>query len=263
MLHHVTVVPRNHRAIVGILHGYADHGARYAHVMQAWAETGVASVAIDLRGHGRSPGARGFCSRFDEYLEDADELARLVSDVGGGAPAFLYGHSFGGLVAVHSVLRSPVSWKGLLLSSPYIGLALPVPPLKLAAGRLASRLLPRLALPTGLTGAHVTHDAERARGYDTDPLVFKRATARWFTETADAQQKAMAGAGRLSRPLYVVVGGADPVAKVSAGRAFFDAAGSADKTWDERPGLLHEVLNEPEWPAIAGAMAEWMARRRG
>jgi alpha-beta hydrolase superfamily lysophospholipase len=246
------------RAIVGVLHGYADHGARYAGVMDVWAKMGIASVAIDMRGHGRATGTRGHCSRFDEYLDDAAELARLVSDRARGAPCFLFGHSFGGLVASLSVMESPRSWRGVLLSSPYFGLALEVPKVKVLAGRVASRIAPKLALPSGLSGKDVTHDPQKAREYDEDPLVFKTATARWFTETTKAQAKAIARASSMTLPLYVLFGGADGVAKLAEGRRFYDGAGSADKTWDERANLYHEPLNEPEWPAIAAKMGDWI-----
>ena len=103
------------KAIVGVLHGYADHAARYSHVMDRWAEKGIASVAIDMRGHGRATGPRGYCARFDEFLDDAAELARLVGDRGRGAPSFLFGHSFGGLVASMSAIESPRSWRGLVV----------------------------------------------------------------------------------------------------------------------------------------------------
>jgi alpha-beta hydrolase superfamily lysophospholipase len=246
------------KAIVGILHGYADHAARYAHVMDLWAERGIATVAIDMRGHGRATGPRGYCARFDEFLDDAAELARLVADRARGAPQFLLGHSFGGLTASLSAIESPRTWRGLLLSSPYFGLALQVPPAKVFAGRVASRLVPRLGLPTGLKGSDCTHDPVKAREYDEDPLVFKNATARWFTETTKAQAKALARAGSLELPLYELFGGADPIAKRDAGKQFFDAAGSRDKTWDERPGLYHEVLNELEWKDPATKMADWI-----
>ena len=249
------------KAMVGVLHGYADHGARYAGVMDVWAGKGIASVALDMRGHGRATGTRGYCARFDEFLDDAAELARLVADRARGAPCFLFGHSFGGLVASLSVLESPRSWRGLLLSSPYFGLALEVPKAKIFAGRIASRVAPKLALPTGLKGADVTHDAKKAKAYDDDPLVFKNATARWFTETTKAQARALSRASGLTMPLYVLFGGADPIAKLAEGRRFFDAAGSEDKTWDEKSGLYHEVLNEPAWESVAAAMGDWLLAR--
>jgi alpha-beta hydrolase superfamily lysophospholipase len=246
------------RALVGIVPGYADHAARYAHVMELWAERGVGSVAIDLRGHGRAAGPRGYVARFDEYLDDVAELARLLEDRGHGAPLFLMGHSMGGLVAALSVLAAPRSWRGLLLSAPYFGLAMEVPLAKRIVGRVASRLAPRLALPSHLRGADLTHDPARAQEYDRDPRVFPTVTARWFREATKAQARALARAPALTVPLYEVLGTGDRIALPDAGRAFFAAAGSHDKTLDERPGLFHEVLHETEWRDVAGAMAAWV-----
>jgi alpha-beta hydrolase superfamily lysophospholipase len=249
------------KAVLGMIHGYAEHGRRYSHLMGALAEHGIGSIVIDLRGHGRAGGPRGHCSRFQEFLDDASELGRLVEGRAKGAPMFLFGHSFGGLVATLSAIDEPKAWRGLLLSGPFFGLALEVPKVKILAGKIASRVYPMLGLPSGLAGKDVTHDPVKAREYDTDPLVFKNATARWFTETASAQERAFASASRLTLPLELTFGAADKVASVAAGKRFFDAAGSLDKTWDLREGLYHEVLNEPSWKDIAETFARWILAR--
>jgi alpha-beta hydrolase superfamily lysophospholipase len=243
-------------AAVGVIPGYADHGARWLRVMDAWAERGIASVAIDLRGHGRAGGRRGYCDRFEDFLGDAALLEGLTATH--CVPAFLFGHSFGGLVATSLAQSRPATWRGLLMTNPLFGLSMPVPSVKLLAGRLASRVLPAFSQPTGLKGAQMTHDAELARAYDEDPLVFKGATARWFTETMAEAQRAIERASALSLPVYVVRGMSDPISSTARARAFFDAAGSQDKTWDARDGLLHEVLNEPEWRPIAEKLADWV-----
>jgi len=247
------------KAVLGIIHGYADHGARYRHVMGALAEHGIGSVAIDLRGHGRALGPRGYCDRFDDFLDDARELRRLVEERARGAPTFLFGHSFGGLVATSSVLESPGKFKGLVLSAPFFGLQIEVPKLKAIAGRVASRVYPKLALPTGLAGKDMTHDEKKAREYDEDPLVFPSATARWFTETVEAHKRVLANVPKLAMPLYVAFGTGDKIASLPAAKRVFDAAGSADKTWDPRDGLYHEVLNEPSWKDLAESMARWIS----
>ncbi len=259
-----TFPPAPVRAVVGVVHGYADYGARYAHVMDAWAERGVASVAIDLRGHGQAKGERGVCRRFEEYIDDASELRRLLVERAPGVPAFLFGHSFGGLVATSYVLADPWSWRGLALSSPYFASAIKVPRLKLAVGKLASRVWPSLSLPSGLQGADVTRDLVRARAYDHDPLVFQRANARWFTEVQRAQASALERAPQLRVPLFIVAAGTkDRLADITGTRAFFVAAASADKTLDVRADAFHEVLNDPDWRAVADMFADWIIARAG
>ena len=265
VLHSFVVPVAQPRAVVGILHGYADYSARYAHVMDAWAERGITSVAIDMRGHGRAEGKRGHCERFSDYLDDAAELAAAVRAHAPGTPAVLFGHSFGGLVASSvAIAQSDAGagsglWRALALSSPFFGVAMQVPPIKIVAGRVMSRIFPAFAQASGLRGAQMTHDEALTREYDNDPVSFKTVTARWFTETSAAQDAAIAAAPRLRMPLYVVVGAADSVVSVPRARRFFDAAGSADKTWDARPGLFHEVLNEPSaGRQIADRLAEWI-----
>ena len=120
------------KAVLGIIHGYADHGARYRHVMGALAEHGIGSSRLTCAATERALGPRGFCNRFDEFLDDARELRRLVDERARGrgdaaAPTFLFGHSFGGLVATSSILESPGNFRGLVLSAPFFGLALEVP----------------------------------------------------------------------------------------------------------------------------------------
>jgi len=244
--------------VVALLHGYAEYGARYAHVVDLWAERGIGSVAIDLRGHGHAEGPRGYCKHFAEYLDDVAEMVALIDERVPSAPRVLFGHSFGGLVAATAVLASPSNWRGLVLSSPFFGVALRIPPAQKVAGKVVSRLLPRVGMPSGLRGRDVTHDEARARAYDTDPLVFKNANARWFTESEAAQDDAIARAPGLATPLYVFMGTADRIAKVERAKQFFDAAGSADKTWAPQEGLYHETLNEIAWRPVAAAAADWI-----
>ena len=47
-----------------LLHGYGDHGGRYAHCLAWMALRGVAGCSLDFRGHGRSLGRRGFVRRW-------------------------------------------------------------------------------------------------------------------------------------------------------------------------------------------------------
>jgi alpha-beta hydrolase superfamily lysophospholipase len=224
--------------------------------MDAWADRGIASVAIDLRGHGRAQGRRGFCEHFEEYLDDTLELEHLTA--GKKVPAFLFGHSFGGLVAASSALARPTPWLALVLSAPFFRLAKPVSRIMDVASRIGSRVLPTWSTANGIRSADVTHDAALARAYDEDPLVHHIVTARWFTEVDAAQERALARARSLTMPLYVVMGTEDKIAKYETARAFFDRAGSTDKTWDTRERLFHEVLNEPEWRGIADKIADFI-----
>lgn len=257
-LYYASAMPPSPKAVLAMVHGYADHGARYAHVMGALAEHGIGSVVIDLRGHGKAEGTRGFCERFSDYHDDVRELRRLAEQRAKDAPLFLFGHSFGGLVVTSSALESPSPWKGLVLSAPLFGLALEVPKIKVIAGKIASRLVPKLGLPSGLTGKDMTSDVAKQKEYDADPLAFKVARARWFTEASKTQDHVLANAKKLKLPLYLTIGTKDPIVSFPTAKRFFADAGSADKTFAPQEGLLHEVLNEPSWKDVVEPIAKWI-----
>lgn len=244
------------KAVVGIVPGYADYADRYETVQRSWAERGLASVAIDLRGHGHAEGPRGACKSWDDYMDDVRELFVLLEARAEGRPILLFGHSFGGLVSSSWTIQNPSSQKALVLSSPFLRVALPVPAIKKKAGRIVSKILPGIGLASGLRGDQMTSVESLQKQYDTDPLVFKKANARWFTCTEDAQADTLSRARSLTLPLYVALGTDDGV--VAGGRDLYDSAGSSDKHLDVRDGLRHEILFEPSGPDVASKMADWM-----
>lgn len=246
------------RAVVVIVHGYGEHIGRYDATALALGAAGFTVRGFDLRGHGQSGGTRGFCRRFGEYLEDLD--AEIVRARGESLPLFLLGHSFGGLIAAHWALAHPSELTGLVLTSPFFGLALAVPGAKVLAGKIASKIYPSLALPTGLKGADVSRDPEIQALYESDPLNNKNATARWFTETAAAQAELEQRAGEIKLPVLLIAGGADPVASTAQARRVFERLGAADKRLNVLDGQRHEVLNEllADRTRTVGEIAEWL-----
>jgi alpha-beta hydrolase superfamily lysophospholipase len=230
-----------------IVHGYAEHMGRYDEVIEALTGRGVAVGAFDLRGHGHSGGPRGHVDRFADFLRDVDDVLGALGKHEAwrrAGPPVLLGHSLGGLIAFHVALADPGHVRALVLSSPYFGLALRVPAVKRLAAQALSRVRPAFSLPSGLRGADVTTDPERARAYDDDPLVFPNATARFFTESMAAQARALELAPSLRLPLLVLQAADDRVASAVASRALYERVGSLRKEFRSCEGCYHEIFNE-------------------
>ena len=245
-------------AVVVIVHGYGEHIGRYDATARALGDAGFTVRGFDLRGHGQSGGVRGHCKKFGEYLEDVD--AEVVRAHGENLPLFLLGHSFGALIASQWALAHPNELQGLALTSPFFGLALAVPGAKVLAGKVASKIYPSLALPSGLKGVDVSRDPEIQALYDSDPLNNKNATARWFTEASAAQVDLEARAPQLTLPLLMIAGGADGIASPKQAKVVFDRIGSRDKTFHLLDGQRHEVLNElpADRAKTVQEIAEWL-----
>jgi alpha-beta hydrolase superfamily lysophospholipase len=242
---------QNAKGTVVLLHGYGEHILRYEHVAKALNAVGFEVRGLDLRGHGQSGGHRGFCLRFSEYLDDLHAFLERARASASG-PLFIVAHSFGALVTTEYLLtRKPSNLTGVVLSSPFFKLKLDVPKVKVIAGRMMSRIYPKLGLPSGLKGADVSRDPEIAAAYDRDPLNNKSATARWFTETSAVQDTLLARGSDLSGwklPTLFLVGAADKIADAQRAEEVFGrlgAPGQIDKTLRMLTGQYHEVFNEP------------------
>jgi len=223
-----------------IIPGYADHASRYREFAHFLAEGGVEVFAVDLRGHGESSGQRGFVECFEHYLDD---VGAALAETNPTLPRFLLGHSMGGLIALDYVAERAPQLAGLVVTNPFLALAMAVPPWKLLAGNLAARVLPRLALPSGINAVDISHDDAIIERYRNDPLVFGQATAGWFREIQAAQRRVRARSS-LTVPLLYCYSDGDKIASPSANRDMSECLTAPSKEVLLRPGEYHEVLNE-------------------
>jgi acylglycerol lipase len=87
-----------------LAHGGLEHSGRYAHVAHQFTNAGLATYAIDFRGHGRSGGRAGQIERLSLLVDDLDRLVRLVAQRHSGVQMFLLAHSLGAMVALEYVI---------------------------------------------------------------------------------------------------------------------------------------------------------------
>jgi alpha-beta hydrolase superfamily lysophospholipase len=253
------------RGRVLLIHGYADHAARFDHVAQDWNERGLTVARFDLTGHGTSGGPRGHIAEFDDYLADVrDVLAALAKEPSwngtDGAPKklVLFGHSMGALIALHTALLLGSDVAGVAATSPFLAPAKKVPAFQIALGRLVSRFAPGLRQPSGLRGEDMCHDAAVVARYDTDQLRFNHVTVGWFVAISRAQEELFARVPALRAPVYCIAAGDDRVVSLDATRRLFERIGSPSKELEVRDALFHEVLNEPDWREHSRKLAERM-----
>lgn len=243
------------RGVALILHGYAEHCARYHETARVLTGCGLAVLSLDFRGHGRSDGQRGHVDRFRDYLDDMDvallelhKRSRARWGTGRDLPVVLLAHSNGSLVALRALAdptREPLGVIGAIVSSPFLGLRMKVNPAKEAAGRIAGRVAPRLSMPNELRIEDLTHDPDKLAARRADDLCHGAATARWFVAATRAQQYVYERAMRIFVPTLWLVAGGDRIADPAQSRAVH-ARLRARSIYREYPGMHHEVLNEIE-----------------
>ncbi|HEY4243822.1 MAG TPA: alpha/beta hydrolase [Kofleriaceae bacterium] len=233
------------KGVVLVTHGYAEHCGRYREVAHVIADAGWAVLTWDVRGHGKSPGERGYIDRFSTYLTDfavALESARRLAPT--GAKTVLLGHSHGSLMTLRALAdeKPPANIAAAIVSSPYLALRMKVPGYKKLLARVGSVIAPKLAQPNALRVEDLTSDKQKQQERIDDKLCFDVATARWFTESSAAQDYVLAHADRIGVPTTWLVGGADPIADPARSKLVASKMSHAD--YHDLAGLKHEVFNE-------------------
>jgi alpha-beta hydrolase superfamily lysophospholipase len=249
------------RAAVAIVHGYAEHSGRYNHVAAMLNTLGLDVFALDVRGHGRSDGARGHAADYNEYIDDVRVFLDEIRKVSPTRRILVLGHSNGGLITLLYALDPAPDVFACVVTAPFLGTAMKVPGWKSSLGKIMSAVYPKLSLPSGLPTQGLSHDPEVVRAYENDPLVFPTATAGWFTAALAAQDRVKREAGRIALPILVMQGMADPLVDASMARPLFDAIGSSDKKYVEYPGLYHEIMNEVEKDKVLADIRAWIEPR--
>ncbi|HET9014551.1 MAG TPA: alpha/beta hydrolase [Thermomicrobiaceae bacterium] len=247
------------RGAVIIVHGIGEHSGAYDSVVARLVPAGYALYGFDLRGHGRSPGRRGFIRSWDDYRQDLAALARLVEAERPGARRFLLGHSMGGVIALDYALRYPDGLAGVAAIAPAIG-ELGVSPGRLLLARVLSRLWPTFSLPTGLDSTTLSRDPRVVDAYRADPLVHNRGTARLGTEFGETIAWVQAHAADLRVPLLIQHGSADRLAVPDGSRRFVAQAGTADRELREYPDAYHQLHNDLDRDAVLDDLLDWLAR---
>jgi alpha-beta hydrolase superfamily lysophospholipase len=226
--------------------------------MERLAKTGFAAHGMDYRGHGQADGVRAHVDAFAEYVGDLEALLEHVRVRAEGKKIFVLGHSLGGLIVAQWALGKKDTVAGVILCSPFMGLAFEPPQAKLLAAKVLERLAPRLHLGNELNVDELTHDPEIRRATKADPLYQHVTTAGWFRAVSGAQQDSLRRAGELTLPCLVLLGEADPIALPAAGRRLFGAIGATDKTLKTYEGFFHEILNETEREKVFQDLIGWL-----
>jgi len=272
------------KAVVCLVHGIGEHSGRYAHEAEAFAKEGYALFTTDLRGHGKSEGIQGHASSIEVLMQDVDLLLKQASVRYPGLPMILYGHSLGGILALHYGLKRKPVVKGVLVTSPALHSSLEQQAIKVLAAKILGALVPKMTLASGLNVNAISHDLEVIKAYNNDPLVHDRISVGLGKVLLQVCKYNLDHAGEFSLPLLLMHGSADAIAFPSSSIEFWRALASKHDILIQNQNALevrreviqfskplegkcslvlweggfHELHNEPVKLKVFKTMTDWM-----
>jgi acylglycerol lipase len=249
------------RANLLLTHGFAEYAERYvAHYHALVPKLNALSFDVygwDMRGHGRSAGARGVAD-LREAVADHRAARRVL--VAQGKPLFLFGHSLGGLVTAASVAEDGSDVAGVVLSAPALQISAPAH-LRAIAG-FVSVFAPSVRLVPPLDAEGLSRIPEEVAAYRNDPMVSDtRVPAKTGATAIDVAECAWARYPDWTTPVLVLHGEQDRATDPEGSKRFFATIGAADKRLELYPEGRHELLNDLERDAAMNVILAWLRER--
>jgi len=203
--------------------------------------------AWDQRGHGRSPGERGYAPSFGTLVGDVDAFVRHVSGAH-GIPVenmAVVAYSVGSVLVSAWVHDYAPRLRALVLGTPAFRVRLYVP-FAMPLLRLKQSLVRKSFIKSYVRSTMLTHDPEMARDYDQDPLISRNIAVNILLGLFDTSSRLMADAGAIRVPALTLGAGSDWVVDGAAQRRFHEGLSSSPKAMDVYEGFHHAVFHEKE-----------------
>jgi alpha-beta hydrolase superfamily lysophospholipase len=231
------------RAVVHLIHGYAEHTGRYQNVVNELVPAGYAIFGEDHRGNGKSEGKRGHVESFQQFIDDERQFALgVIRPSYPDTPCFMLGHSMGSIIAIKYVEQYQENLRGLVLSGTGSLPGKGIPKAIMAITKILSKVLPGIHVKSPLPPEFISRDTEVVKAYVNDPLVYNVITPRLAEQMQTYLLIGASNANRISLPVLIQHGSADT--SFSGQQELLDGIAAGDKTFKLYEGLRHEVYNE-------------------
>jgi alpha-beta hydrolase superfamily lysophospholipase len=233
------------RGAVLMFHRGHEHSGRMAHLADELELPDFDICAWDARGHGRSPGERGYSPSFATSVRDVQTFVDHITAAHGVASRDMHviAQSVGAvLVAAWAHDYAPVV-RGLTLASPAFKVKLYVPFARPGLA-LMHKLRGHFVVNSYVKPQFLTHDAARIESYRNDPLISRPIAVGVLLGLYEAAGRVVADAQAITQPVQLLISGSDWVVHRQPQDTFFDRLGSRIKTRTVLPGFFHDTLGE-------------------
>jgi len=229
------------------LHRGHEHSGRIAQQVNEFGLEDFWAFSWDMRGHGLSPGPRGYADHYYDHVRDLDTFVKFISREYGIAVEnmALVANSIGSVTAAAWVHDFAPRIRAMVLAAPGLRIRLYVP-FAIPMLRLLEKFKDRSFISSYVKSKMLTHDPEQMRSYDDDELITKNISVNILLGLHDLSTRIMADAGAITTPTLVLSAGSDWVVKNSAQLRFYKGLSSPVKEMEIYPGFFHAILFEKD-----------------
>ena len=250
------------RGAVVLFHRGHEHSGRMAHLVDELDLPDFAFFAWDARGHGRSPGVRGFSPSFGTSVRDVQTFVDHIATTYGIAEQDMavVAQSVGAVLVSTWAHDYAPKIRCLVLASPAFKVKLYVPFARPGLA-LLEQLKPGRFVNSYVKAKFLTHDPERIASFEADPLITRAISVNILTALYDAADRVVADARAITIPTQLLISGADWVVHHKPQHLFYERLGTPFKERHVLPGFYHDTLGELGRPVAVAHAKRFITER--
>ncbi len=251
-------IPDEPIAAIVIVHGFAEHLARYDYFVEKLNQNRIACYRFDNRGHGKSGGAILDVESYNDFIHDADLIVQKAKEEFPELPVFMLGHSMGGFIAALYGERFKDRLAGQVLSGAATDEPSAINSALKTVINILNKLFPKLRIKNDLS-ALISRDEEVIRQYRNDPLIHNKATIRFYKQfVIEGMTKLKNNAKEYSYDCLILHGRDDKIISFKSSENFYNNISSKNKQIKIYDNLYHEILNEAEKDTVINDILIWI-----
>ncbi len=235
-----------------LFHRGHEHSGRLIEFVEKLDLPNFAIFAWDARGHGKSPGERGYARHFTDIARDMDSFVRAMCTEHKirMENTVVLGHSVAAVAVALWVHDYAPRVRAMILATPAFRVKLYVP--GALTGLRVLRFLgkqfgwPERYIQSYVKGKMLTHDPVQAEGYNSDPLISKQIASGVLIDLFDVSKRLIDDAGAITARTLLLSARADWVVKNKPQRLFFNRLSSSWKEVEVLKDFFHAIFHEKD-----------------
>ncbi len=235
------------KGAIVLLHRGHEHGGRVSHLVEELGLSDFAFYAWDARGHGRSPGERGYSPSFAASVRDLDSFVKHICETGGFAveDIAVIAQSVGAVLAATWVHDYAPPIRALVLASPAFSVKLYVPFAREGIW-LWQKLKGQFFVNSYVKAKFLTHDPARIASFDNDPLITRAIASNILLDLYTTAERVVNDARAIIVPTQMLISGSDWVVRHSPQHRFYENLAHPLKERHVLKGFYHDTLGEKD-----------------
>lgn len=235
------------KKVIVLFHRGHEHSGRLQHIVDELVMPDTHFYAWDARGHGQSPGARGYSPSLARSVLDLDEFVRFVAKDAqvGLEDIVVIAQSVGAVLVSTWVHDYAPKIRGMVLASPAFKVKLYVPFARTGLG-LIQRIRGLFYVTSYVKGKFLTHDQERVASFEQDQLITRAIAVNILLDLYKTAERIVSDSAAITLPTQLLISGDDFVVHAKPQKQFYAGLRSTIKEQHILPGFYHDTLGEKD-----------------